>query len=108
MLGYFKKCTRGKFDNIYFHLILLLVVLSISPFRMISIHESGLLHVWKRRWWPKANTCKSGLVMEAKAISIIDVQSAFYVAAGGALLGLFAFVIEIIVAKVIQCRSRSK
>ena len=77
-------------------------------FRMISIHESGLLQVWKRRWWPKTNMCKSGLVMEAKAISIIDVQSAFYVAAGGALLGLIAFITEIIAAKVAQCRSRSK
>ena len=52
--------------------------------------------------------CKSGLVTEAKAISIIDVQSAFYVAAGGALLGLIAFITEIIAAKVTQCRSRSK
>ena len=67
---------------------------------MILIHESGLLNVWKRRWWPKANLCKSGLVTEAKAISLIDVQSAFYVMIGGALLGLMVFVIEIIVAKV--------
>ena len=67
---------------------------------MILIHESGLLNVWKRRWWPKANLCKSGLVTEAKAISLIDVQSAFYVMIGGALLGLMVFVTEIIVTKV--------
>ena len=61
--------------------------------------------MWKRRWWPKANLCKSGLVTEAKAISLIDVQSAFYVAIGGAVLGCLAFVTEIIVAKVNKSRA---
>ena len=75
---------------------------------MILIHESGLLQVWKRRWWPKSNMCKSGLVTEAKAISIIDVQSAFYVAGGGAVLGFLAFLTEIVVAKIRQYRKKSR
>jgi len=55
---------------------------------MLSIHESGLLQVWKRRWWPKAKAvCPGSIVTEAKPISIVDVQSAFFVAAGGAVLG---------------------
>lgn len=74
-----------------------------SPFpRMLSIHESGLLHVWKRRWWPKSRAiCAGSVVTEATPISVIDVQSAFYVAAGGAVIGFLAFVIEIIVARIL-------
>ncbi|XP_052784546.1 glutamate receptor ionotropic, kainate 2-like isoform X2 [Mya arenaria] len=69
--------------------------------QMLSIHESGLLQVWKRRWWPKSKIiCPGSIVTEAKPISIIDVQSAFYVAAGGALLGLLAFLTELLVVRI--------
>ena len=64
---------------------------------MISIHESGLLQIWKRRWWPKANFCSGNTVTEAKPISVIDVQSAFYVCVIGIIIGTIAFVCEIIV-----------
>ena len=69
---------------------------------MLSIHESGLLHVWKRRWWPKSTLCGKSTLPEAKPISIIDVQSAFYVAAGGALIGFGAFLVELLVGKIRQ------
>ena len=64
---------------------------------MISIHESGLLQIWKRRWWPKSNFCGGNIVTEAKAITIVDVQSAYYVCVLGIVLGTIAFVCEIIV-----------
>lgn len=67
---------------------------------MLSIHESGLLQVWKRRWWPKSKIiCPGAIVTEAKPITLIDVQSAFYVAAGGAVIGFLVFIIEVIVGK---------
>ena len=69
---------------------------------MLSIHESGLLHVWKRRWWPKATVCSGSVVTQAKPISIIDVQSAFYVAAGGAVIGTLAFFTELIVGRFVK------
>ena len=64
---------------------------------MISIHESGLLQIWKRRWWPKSNFCSGNIVTEAKPIAIVDVQSAYYVCVIGILIGTTAFVCELIV-----------
>ena len=64
---------------------------------MISIHESGLLQIWKRRWWPKSNFCSGNIVTEAKPISIVDVQSAYYVCVLGIVIGTIAFVCELIV-----------
>ena len=64
---------------------------------MISIHESGLLQIWKRRWWPKSNFCSGNIVTEAKPIAIVDVQSAYYVCVLGILIGTTAFVCELIV-----------
>ena len=66
---------------------------------MLSIHESGLLQVWKRKWWPKNSICSGDILPEAKPIKLVDVQSAFYVAAGGIVLGFVAFVSEIVVKK---------
>ena len=43
------------------------------------MHESGLLAIWKRKWWPASSQCAGGASPQAKAIQLIDVQSAFYV-----------------------------
>lgn len=76
---------------------------------MLSIHESGLLQVWKRRWWPKSKAiCAGTIVTEAKPISLIDVQSAFYVAAGGAVIGFLAFLIELYVGKCTKYRPKKE
>ncbi|KAL4222939.1 hypothetical protein ACF0H5_018980 [Mactra antiquata] len=73
--------------------------------QMLSIHESGVLQVWKRRWWPKSKSiCAGSIIAEAKPIKLIDVQSAFYVAAGGALIGFIAFVLEVIIGHVVKKR----
>ncbi|XP_060603081.1 glutamate receptor ionotropic, kainate glr-3-like [Ruditapes philippinarum] len=73
--------------------------------QMLVIQESGLIEVWKRRWWPKSKAiCADSIVAEAKPISIIDVQSAFYVAAGGAVISFCIFVVEVIIGK--YCRGR--
>ena len=56
--------------------------------------------MWKRRWWPKSKEiCAGSIIAEAKPISIIDVQSAFYVAAGGGFIGFCAFLIEVCIGR---------
>ncbi|KAL4219425.1 hypothetical protein ACF0H5_022005 [Mactra antiquata] len=64
---------------------------------MIKIQESGLLHIWKRKWWPKANFCSGSMVASAKPISLEDVQSAFYVCCIGIVLGLVVLSFEIVI-----------
>ncbi|XP_033760011.1 uncharacterized protein LOC117342117 isoform X2 [Pecten maximus] len=45
---------------------------------ILTIHESGLLQIWKLKHWPKQSTCYSSLVPEATIVNLIDIQSAFY------------------------------
>ena len=66
---------------------------------MIKIHEGGLFQIWKRKWWPKSNFCAGNPVPEAKPISFMDVQSAFYVCLIGIFLGALAFLFEILFHK---------
>lgn len=42
------------------------------------MHESGQIEAWRRRWWTSQKFCKGDLVSEAEAITVVDVQSAFY------------------------------
>ncbi|XP_045201973.2 probable glutamate receptor [Mercenaria mercenaria] len=63
----------------------------------IKLHEGGLFQIWKRKWWPTANFCAGNTVTEAKPISLMDVQSAFYVCLIGVFLGSVAFIIELLV-----------
>jgi len=44
------------------------------------MHESGLMEIWKRKWWPQSQICSSNVKTEAKPIALLDVQSAFYIA----------------------------
>ena len=66
---------------------------------MIKINEGGLLQIWKRKWWPKSNFCAGNSIPEAKPISLMDVQSAFYVCLIGVFIGSLAFVTEIFIHK---------
>lgn len=76
---------------------------------MLSIHESGLLQVWKRRWWPKSKSiCAGSIIAEAKPIKLVDVQSAFYVAAGGALIGFIAFLLEVLAGHILKKRQSNQ
>ncbi|XP_045199719.2 glutamate receptor U1-like isoform X2 [Mercenaria mercenaria] len=72
--------------------------------QLIKLHEGGLFQIWKRKWWPKANFCARNTVTEAKPISLMDVQSAFYVCLIGVFLGSVAFIIELLVHR---CRLRN-
>ena len=46
------------------------------------MHESGILAILKRKWWPAMSPCNGNVNAEAKPIQLIDVQSAFYVLLG--------------------------
>ena len=48
--------------------------------RLLTMHESGLMEIWKRKWWPQSQICSSNVKTEAKPIALLDVQSAFYIA----------------------------
>ncbi|XP_045200037.2 glutamate receptor 2-like [Mercenaria mercenaria] len=72
---------------------------SIFSDQILKIHEGGLFQIWKRKWWPKSSFCAGNSITEAKPISLMDVQSAFYVCLLGVFLGLTAFLIEIILHK---------
>ncbi|XP_063428109.1 glutamate receptor ionotropic, kainate 2-like isoform X1 [Mytilus trossulus] len=83
-----------------------------SPFtkmfsdEIISIHESGLLQIWKLRHWPKPGFCKGSLLKEPKAITLIDVQSAFYMIGIGIFVASFTLFIEFL--KQTYCKWREK
>ncbi|WAR27385.1 GRIK3-like protein [Mya arenaria] len=74
---------------------------------MMQIHEGGLLQIWKRRWWPKANFCAKQITTEENPIAIADVQSAFYVCVIGIFIGTVAFVMEICIDKYRKCKEKT-
>ncbi|XP_046572367.1 glutamate receptor ionotropic, delta-1-like isoform X2 [Haliotis rubra] len=46
--------------------------------KMLKIEQSGLLQIWRSRWWPKGSGCAGKTQVQAKIIELIDLQSAFY------------------------------
>ncbi|KAH9512846.1 hypothetical protein Btru_036742 [Bulinus truncatus] len=46
--------------------------------QIIKMSEFGLLSIWKSRWWPTESLCNSQRVTAASVISLLDLQSAFY------------------------------
>ena len=65
--------------------------------RLINFHENGLLTIWKQRWWPKEDVCLDMNRTKANAITLIDIQSAFYLAG----IGLFLTVLALISEKIV-------
>ncbi|KAL5020559.1 hypothetical protein ScPMuIL_003451 [Solemya velum] len=62
--------------------------------QMAYIVESGVLQSWKRKWWPKENTCQASET-NVRVITLLDVQSAFYIAGAMFVLALIILVLEI-------------
>ena len=46
------------------------------------MHESGLIKILSKKWWPSSRVCDDGSKTEWKPVSLLDVQGAFYLAAG--------------------------
>ena len=59
------------------------VTLQLTPmiFRVTKIKESGLINKLKAEYWPRPSFCSTGMQTEAKAVSLRDVQGAYYVMA---------------------------
>ncbi|XP_046342594.1 glutamate receptor 4-like isoform X1 [Haliotis rufescens] len=76
---------------------------SIFSEEMMRIYESGLLQIWKKRWWSKNSFCKGSLTTEAKPIILIDVQSAFYLIGIGVVIAAIALGCEWLF-RYIKCR----
>ena len=50
----------------------------ISFFSIVKIKESGLINKLKAEFWPRPSFCTTGMQTEAKPVSLIDVQGAYY------------------------------
>ncbi|XP_070179415.1 uncharacterized protein [Littorina saxatilis] len=61
---------------------------------MLYINEIGLIDTWERKWWSKTSFCKGSLTTESTVISLIDVQSAFFLVFIGITLALLVLVTE--------------
>ena len=72
-------------------------------YRILNIHETGLMQIWKQKQWPKQNFCAGSLIKEAKPIKWIDIQTAFYLIGIGTIFGIFILGSEFIFSK---CRSK--
>ncbi|XP_055956921.1 glutamate receptor ionotropic, kainate glr-3-like, partial [Patella vulgata] len=104
-----KKCDWVFLKELFFPLQYGVGLPKDSPFynlfydEMLRIYETGLLQIWKQRWWPKQGTCKGSLISEVRKIELIDIQSAFYVIALG-----IAIASTIILGEIIYTRQKKK
>ncbi|GFS20371.1 glutamate receptor [Elysia marginata] len=62
--------------------------------QVVKFYESGLLQVWVKKWWPQQTFCQGSLLTEARALSLVDMQSSFYVLAIGLALSAIVLVLE--------------
>ena len=62
--------------------------------RVVNFYESGLLQVWVKKWWPQQTFCRGSLLTQARALSLIDMQSSFYVLAIGVSIAAVVLVLE--------------
>ena len=72
--------------------------------RVTKVKEGGLITKWKKHWWPRQSFCSRGMVTEAKAVTLKDVQGAYYAMAALLLLAACVLIIE----GVIRCDPKSK
>ncbi|KAJ8309744.1 hypothetical protein KUTeg_011609 [Tegillarca granosa] len=71
-----------------------------SPFtdlfskKILELHESGILQIMKEQNWPKKNICNDSLKSKAKPISLIDLQSSFYLLGVGCIVAVLLLILE--------------
>ena len=68
-------------------------------YRILNIHETGLMQIWKQKQWPKHNFCAGSWIKEAKHIMWVDLQTAFYLIGISTLFGVFILGSEFIFNK---------
>ena len=62
--------------------------------RIIAILESGLIQMWKTQMWPQNGKCREVSVTEAKTISLLDIEIAFFLIGIGVFLALMSLLYE--------------
>ncbi|ESP00140.1 hypothetical protein LOTGIDRAFT_173446 [Lottia gigantea] len=67
---------------------------------MMKLSESGLAQTLKRKWFPKQNKCLGH--NSAKAIELLDIQSAFYVIGIGIVIACMVMLVERILVKTVK------
>ncbi|KAL3861017.1 hypothetical protein ACJMK2_007110 [Sinanodonta woodiana] len=96
-----KECSLMKMKEEFLPLKYAIGLPKNSPYakimsdEILSLHESGLLQIWKQRWWPKSGMCSEDLSTVARPIRAVDVQSAFYLAVIGIVLSTFVLLVEL-------------
>jgi hypothetical protein len=61
------------------------------------LQEGGILQTFKEKHWPKSIFCFETSGLQARPISLIDVQAAFYLIGIGMLLGFLVLALEFFV-----------
>ncbi|XP_060063877.1 uncharacterized protein LOC132544318 [Ylistrum balloti] len=95
-----EECSLLMADEVFMPLQYAFGFPNFSPYtkifsdELLYVHESGLLHIWKTRRWPQRSFCASELVTVAKTITLVDVQSAFYLIGIGVCLAMLVFGLE--------------
>ncbi|XP_046351224.2 glutamate receptor ionotropic, kainate 4-like isoform X1 [Haliotis rufescens] len=72
--------------------------------KLVAFSEEGLFVAWKKKWWRGEDECSDGKKMATRAMTLGDLQSAFYIL----VIGIFMAILAIMYEKVVQCRRRSK
>ncbi|XP_055878972.1 glutamate receptor ionotropic, kainate glr-3-like isoform X1 [Biomphalaria glabrata] len=79
-----KQCNLVKIKENFFRVQYAIGLVNQSAYtqlfsaEILLLSEFGLLNIWIKKWWPEQSVCKGQIVTEAAAISILDIQSVFY------------------------------
>ncbi|XP_046572372.1 glutamate receptor ionotropic, kainate 5-like isoform X1 [Haliotis rubra] len=70
--------------------------------QLVSFSEEGLFVAWKKKWWRGEDACSDGKKMATRAMTLGDLQSAFYIL----VIGIFMAFTAVMGERVVQCRRR--
>ncbi|XP_041354577.1 glutamate receptor ionotropic, kainate 2-like [Gigantopelta aegis] len=94
------NCDLVMLEETFYQIQYAVGLPNMSPYKklfsdtMLAIEQSGLLDIWKKRWWPKGNMCVGEQELVARVIDIVDMQSAFYVLCIGLFVGTVILTVE--------------
>ena len=77
------------------------LIISCVFFRVIRLHESGLLAVWRQRYWPRLQRCATSRM--ARGIAVADLLGVFYTGLALLLLSSCLLLSELL----LHCRART-
>ncbi|ESP00142.1 hypothetical protein LOTGIDRAFT_141335 [Lottia gigantea] len=94
-----ENCQLTYLKELFFPMNYAFALQNHSPYleyfndEMMKIYESGLTQTLKRKWFPKQNKCLDQTT-SAKAIELLDIQSAFYVIGIGIVIACMVMLVE--------------